>query len=278
MILELAGLSLEVSGLSGPLLASARRRYARFVGRRAPEMVLELRTERDGEQRPTAMPQVERTGPRRFAVEYGALSADLDLATGRCRAELPSGIYVVDSLLRIAVGLILAERGGLLLHGSGVLVDGGALVCFGPSGVGKTTVARSVAREQVLCDEMIALLPSKDGFYVHGTPFHGDYRECAPGSAPLFALVRLVQGAEDRLERLSPAAAAQALLGSTLFFCRDEALAEALLSAAIEVCAQGTYRLTFQRGTHVPTFIGGKLGRRTAAGAVAQAARSRAER
>src|SRR5262249_7499476 len=150
-------------------------------------------------------------------------------------------IWVIDSLLRMSVGLMLVERGGLLVHGSGVRLPDGALVCFGPSGVGKTTVARSVAPGSVLCDEMIALVADGAGVRAHGTPFHGDYSVCAPLSAPLVALVRLVQGSEDVVEPLSTAHAAQALLGSTLFFCRDEALGDALLSTALRTCSGRTY-------------------------------------
>ncbi len=279
--LAIAGIAVELSGLDRALAARGRRRYARFLTERAPELSLSLHATRDGEHRPDGMPLVERTGPDTFRIGYGSLSAELDVGSGRGQAELPPSIWVIDSLLRMAVGLMLVARGGLLLHGSGVVHNGVALVCFGPSGVGKTTIARSVPAAQVMCDEMIALIPDGDGIVAYGTPFHGDYRVCAPLSAPLGALVRLVQGGVDELEPLSPAAAVQALLASTLFFCRDDGLAESLLSAAIGVCTEGAYRLTFQRGTHVPTFIGARLGpefaARPAAGAVAQAPRPRLE-
>jgi len=274
----IGGVKVGLGGVPGALGARVRRRYAPFLERGAPDLVLELSCGKDGAHRPTEMPLVERTGPRTFSIQYGTLAAELDLAAGRGRAEIPSSIWVVDSLLRMTFGLLLLERGGLLLHASGVLVGRRALVCFGPSGVGKTTIARSVPREQVMCDEMIALVPQGAGVRAYGTPFHGDYRICAPLTAPLAALVRLVQGSTDELASLSPAAAAQALLNSMLFFCRDDRVAEAALSAAIAVCTPGAFRLTFRRGTHVPSYIRARFGWRATAGAVAQAAGSRAER
>jgi hypothetical protein len=271
VIVGIAGLVIRLDGL-GVVAPRARRRYARFLSHRKPDLTLRLRLTRDGEHRPSGMPEVTRDGDG-YQVSYGGLTARFAGSDGE--ATMPPSIWLVDSLLRMVVGLMLAERGGLLVHGSGVLVAAKdqvrALVCFGPSGVGKTTVARSVAARDVMCDEMIALLP--DGRAM-GTPFHGDYSVCEPLSAPLLAVVRLVHGKEDRLEPLSPAAAAQSLLNSTLFFCRDEALADRLLSAAIEVCTRGAYRLTFQRGTHVPTFVCNRL----AAPGSSQASRAGASR
>jgi hypothetical protein len=272
------GVKVGLSGVPSALAARVRRRYAQFLAGGTPDLVMELACGKDGEHRPTEMPLVERTGAHTYSIQYGTLAAELDLAAGQARAEIPSSIWVVDSLLRMTFGLLLLERGGLLLHSSGVLCGKRALVCFGPSGVGKTTIARSVSRAEVMCDEMIALVPDGSRIRAYGTPFHGDYRICAPLTAPLGALVRLVQGSTDELSPLSPAAAAQALLNSMLFFCRDDRLAEAALSAAIAVCTPGAFRLTFQRGTHVPSYIRAKLGWRATAGAVAQAAGSRAER
>jgi hypothetical protein len=275
VIIEIGGLAVGLTGLEGSTLETVASRYALFLVEREADFQIELNVGMHAAHRPSGMPDVTRRGPRQFTVGYGALDATLDLAAGRGQADVPDSIWVIDSLLRITMGLMLAERGGLLLHASGVRLGAGALVCFGPSGVGKSTVARSVAPDEVFCDEMIALIPEGDQVRVWGTPFHGDYAVCAPLSAPLVALVRLVHGSRDEIEPLSPASAAQALLNSTLFFCADEALAETLLASAIRVCVGGMVRLTFQRGTHVPTFIGKRLGIE-AVGPGAQAAGPRA--
>src|SRR5262249_52652202 len=159
---------------------------------------------------------------------------------------VPDSVYVIDSLLRITMSHLLLARRGLLLHSSGVRVGTEVLVCFGPSGVGKTTVARSVPETDVLCDELMALVAQPDGGgLVLGTPVHGELGICAPGSGPLVALCRLRQEREAKFVPLRPALAAREVLAATLFFCRDPELAERLIELAATICTDRTFSLEF---------------------------------
>jgi len=266
--IDVGGLRFGLSGLDLGLDVAVRARYARFLTEAPPEIALEIAIAGDHAHAPPEMPRVETVGDRRYHIDYGALQADVDLARGRGQATVLSTVYIVDSLLRIVTTLAALERDALLVHASGVRRRGAAgagdqaLVCFGPSGVGKTTIARSVPADEVLCDEMILLsVDALGAVTASGTPFHGDLSICAPGTLPLLQLVQLVQGEGDSLTPLSTARAARALLGSVLFFCREDALAERLLSLAVRVCQGRTSRLTFRRETHAPTFVDQRLGR-----------------
>lgn len=258
---SIGGIVLSVGGLDARLAAAARRRYAAFLATGASVVHIDVRAAHALKHDPDANPEVTRTGPRAFAIRYGALEAEIDLASGRATAWVPGTIYVLDSLLRIAMTLILVEHDGLLLHGAGVLWGDAAHVYFGPSGVGKTTVARSVPRADVLSDEIVALFAAPDGAVrVAGTPFHGDLNATSPRVANAAALVRLHQAERDSLSMLGAAAATSALLGSTLFFSKDDEHAERLLALAARVCGGRTYALAFQRRTHVPSFVAKHLG------------------
>lgn len=266
LTVDIGGLRIALDGL-GPFEAESRERYRRFFvdGAGHPDLALTIETDPSRSQEPPDAPRVERRGEGRYAIEYGALTAEIDLVAGCGRARLASAIHRVDvdSLLRISTTLLALERDALVVHSSGVRVSRGgapwALVCFGPSGAGKTTVARSVDPSDVLCDEMILLRADGDRVTASGTPFHGELPVCGPGTLPVPALVQLRQGKTNTLARLSDARAAQALLGSVLFFCRDEAIAERMLGLALRICAGRTYTLTFQRDTHVPTFVANAL-------------------
>ena len=290
VVIDIGGMRLGLDGLDEGLDVAVRSRYQRFLVGEKPDLEVALEPAHAPYHQPSDMPEVRRSGERAYSIKYGSLEAELDLEAGRARAKLISSVYIVDSLLRIAVSLMALERDTLLLHSSGVRVRDQVLVCFGPSGVGKTTTARSVPEAQVLCDEMMLVRAvstangastkvggaegavSGDQVRAAGTPFHGDYSFCQPGEGPLLALVRLVQSPTEKLEPLSPAKAARALLACILFFCTDEQLAERLLALALRISQGRTYSLSFRRETHVPSFVDEHL-RRHAAAARAEAPR-----
>ena len=253
MLVEIASVRIALTGLSPPLVAAARARYRLFLTETegAPALSIAVTPSGRGPHAPDGDPAVERLGERRFSVRYGALAAELDLGAGHGHAELPESVHVVDSLLRIAMSLLLLERGGLLVHGSSVELDDAALVCFGPSGAGKTTIARSVAAEAVLCDELTAIYRDGARIIAAGTPFHGDLPTCSPRALPLGALCRLRQSDGERLVALSAAAAVRELLASTLFFCRDEALVMQLVEVAAAVVKDRTSVLQFRLDSDV---------------------------
>jgi hypothetical protein len=234
------------------------RRYERFHSRGEPELrvaVVPKPFDVRGESDETSA-QAERLTPSRYAIRYGAVIGEIDVAAGIVHAEVPENVYLLDSLLRISLSLYLLERRAVLLHSSGVLHEGRALVCFGPSGAGKTTVARSVPENRVLCDEVMALYAEPDGSVrAVGTPFHGDYGICTPQEGRLAALCRLRQAPTARLTPLSPGRAARELLNSILFFCPERTLSERLLDLAADICIRRTFSLEFALTTHVPDFV-----------------------
>ena len=252
MTVEVAGVRITLAGLPPSLATAARVRYRSFLAiDDAPSLSIAVTRTAAAAHAPSGDPLVEHAGERRFFVRYGALTAELDLAAGRGHAELPDSVYVVDSLLRIAMSLLLVERRGLLVHGSSVQLDDGALVCFGPSGAGKTTVARSVPAEAVLCDELTALYHDGAKVVAAGTPFHGDLAICSPRVLPLRALCRLRQSDHEELTPLGSATAVRELLAATLFFCGDEELVAHLLDVAIAIVKGRTTVLQFRLQTDV---------------------------
>ena len=100
------------------------------------------------------------------------------------------------------------RRAGLVVHASAVSMNGAGLAFVGPSGAGKTTMARwcqARAGAVVLNDERIILSRGAAGFEVSGTPWHGEWAELSAGTAPLAALCVLQKAEANCFERLSPA-------------------------------------------------------------------------
>ncbi|MDV2496322.1 MAG: hypothetical protein RX316_08960 [bacterium] len=162
--------------------------------------------------------------------------------------------YPLDQILTIQ---LLAFERGMLLHACGV-VDEGRGYCFaGASGRGKSTMASLWDGEAtILNDDRIILRPKGDGFWMYGTPWHGDYPACSPEGCPVNELFLLAHGPENVLRQLSPGeAAARLLIASFPPLWDQEGMAWTLelldrLTASVPV-----YELTFRPDAAIIPFV-----------------------
>jgi hypothetical protein len=139
--------------------------------------------------------------------------------TSDLRATIWHHPYAVLNVLRIGCALVMPRLGGLLLHASSVASQGRAFVFPGPSGAGKTSLARLGLPRDVLSDEISAVRPV-DGHYIcFPTPFWGEMepRPVAP-PAPLFAFGLPRKADSARLDPISRARLLERLLGCALCF------------------------------------------------------------
>lgn len=171
-----------------------------------------------------------------FATQGGILRAErrdfrlaVDLAALSGRVEVAAGRGALSSALRIVLSRVLPERGVALLHGAGAVVGSRTWVFFGPSGVGKSTVAAQLAAWPLLSDEIVAIAGSRPPV-AFGTPFSGTLdRAGAAGGEPLGALFELAQGAALEEQALAQREAVARLMASALVFGDPEPVADALL-------------------------------------------------
>jgi hypothetical protein len=157
--------------------------------------------------------------------------------------------YALDSLLRIALTMLLLPRRGFLLHAATVVRDGQAYVFAGRSGAGKSTVASLSPAGTVLTDE-ISLLRFTDGcWHAYGTPFWGEFRAAGLNEHyPIAGIYALAQAAEDRVEPLAVKEILRALLPCVLFFTSNPEANRALLHMLLGVVQQvQCNRLHFRR-------------------------------
>jgi hypothetical protein len=159
-----------------------------------------------------------------------------------------AGANSTDSVLRILHTLLLAPRGGFLLHASSAVRNGSAFVFSGVSGAGKTTILRlAPSGVTALTDEISYIRPQRDGYRAFGTSFTGDLgRNGANISAPLKEIHLLAQGSGNKRELLSTSKAAAALLRNILFFAADPEYVRLVFEAACRAVSRiPVYRLTF---------------------------------
>jgi hypothetical protein len=243
---EIGGIPIALSTGDEGFLDLLRQRYDGFLSSSHPEFELEfdlssseavsdddVRVRRDGDD---------------WLIERGDFQARWDPRSGRGSVRQNANPYSLDSVLRILHSLILAQRGGFLLHAASAICDGRAYLFSGVSGAGKTTMTRLAPPDvTLLTDEISYLRPSPDGYSAFGTPFAGELARSGENcAAPVSALFFLEQGPENRIDELSSAEAVRRLMRNILFFAEDQGLVEKLLATACEFVARVPIRrLTF---------------------------------
>lgn len=243
---EIGGIPIALSSVDEGFLRLLQQRYHGFLSSSRPEFELEFdltarQTVSDDDVR------VHRDG-REWILQRGDFQARWDPRTGRGKVLQNSNPYSLDSVLRILHSLILAQRGGFLLHAASAICEGQSFLFSGVSGAGKTTMTRlAPADVTLLTDEISYLRPHAEGYTAFGTPFAGELAR--PGencAAPVRALFFLEQGPANRIDELSQAEGVRRLMRNILFFAEDRALVEKLLATACDFVAKvPVRRLTF---------------------------------
>jgi hypothetical protein len=247
---EIGGIPIALVTDNQSFLDLLRQRYKGFLSPARAEFELEFDLTVAGPVSDEDV-RVRRMGDD-WILERGDFHARWDPRTGRGKVRQNANPYSLDSVLRIVHSLILAERGGFLLHAASAICDGRAYLFSGISGAGKTTMTRLAPPDITLLTDEISYLrpspsPSAGGYSAFGTPFAGELARAGENcSAPVSALFFLEQGPENRIEELSCAEAVRRLMRNILFFAEDRELVEKLFAAACDfVSGVPIRRLTF---------------------------------
>ncbi|MCP3099370.1 hypothetical protein LZ198_10865 [Myxococcus sp. K15C18031901] len=184
--------------------------FSRFVIPTPPPDATCARLELVAPETRVAEPVLTRRLPSPWRSPEGALclegedySARLD-ADGTRAIVTGVGRFPVEVVLRVMLAEALARRGGLLVHGVGVLHEARAALFTGHSGAGKSTLGGlwAEAGGALLSDELVALWPEPHEapraarWWAAGTPWNIGY----PREAELTTVGTLGWDATSRVE------------------------------------------------------------------------------
>ncbi len=171
---------------------------------------------------------------------------DLERATGVADVDPFDAAGSVENFLRVALAHLLLPRGGFLLHAASVVTGRGAVVAFGPSGAGKTTLASLAGARPVISDDLVAIRRGPAGLVVIPTPFRAGGAPARPDGHRIVSLLRLKQAPRFSLTPLPAMRAAVELVGSMPFVHDDPGSAALALACASEAALDpGVSELAF---------------------------------
>jgi hypothetical protein len=147
-----------------------------------------------------------------------------------CAQEGLNRRRIIENFMRVVLSYVALERESFFLHSSGVVKDNKAYIFFGPSGAGKTTVARFSKGMPLLSDDQVLVYLKNGKAYASGVPFSGGERfRQEHGAIPslnvnqefeIAGFYWLVKDQETFVEPLSLVMGA-ARLSSTIPFIKD---------------------------------------------------------
>ena len=186
----------------------------------------------------------------RWLMQRGDFRAELNPSTARGRIKQTVNPYSLDSILRIVHTLLLARKGGFLVHSASAIRNGRAFLFSGVSGAGKTTMARLAPPDAALLTDEISYVTLQDGrFTAIGTPFFGELARVGENlHAPIECVYLLAKGLENKIEPVEGADAVRGLLGNILFFTREPESVKQVFDAALDF----VNRVPVRRLTFVP--------------------------
>lgn len=110
---------------------------------------------------------------------------------------------------------LLSKGRGVMAHAFGLRDNHKGFLFSGKSGAGKSTLCNLWKNKKdvtVLSDDRVIIRKIDGGFWIYGTPWHGDAKECSPERAPLEKIFFLKHAKMNKIERLKGIAAASKLL------------------------------------------------------------------
>jgi len=258
VIVDVGDIAVVLNTTDSSLVKLLERRFLRFLNPSAdPAFQFDITIVPEG--RFADMDLTVQSKGGRWIMQRGDFYAEWSVSERRGHIWQTLNPYAIDSILRIVHTLVLSTQGGFLLHASSAVRGGRAFLFTGPSGSGKSTIVGLAPDDvTVLTDEISYLRRRADGYVAYGTPFAGELGDVgAPVSAPVGALFRLGQAADNRHDRLDVGQAVQTLMRNILFFAAEPQMVEPVLDTACDFASRvPAYALFFAPDRRVWTTIG----------------------
>jgi hypothetical protein len=242
LVIEIGGVAVSICSRHEAFLELLRARYAGFIFPAAsPQASFEVEIHEPAlpspiEVRDEDLEVALRQGLWEF--RRGDFHATWDPVSSLGHITQTCNPFSIDSVLRILHSVLLAPRGGLLIHAASAIRHGKAFLFAGISGAGKTTISRLAPRDATLLTDEISYVRrnevgnGQNAYRAWGTPFAGELAKSGENvSAPLSVIYLLEQGKENRVMPIAKIDAVRSLMRHVLFFAEDTRLVEGVFDS-----------------------------------------------
>jgi hypothetical protein len=197
--------------------------------------------------------------PRRHVVVDAEFAAGEVIGEFADQTTVGQGVYPLQDLDIVFYANWLAGYGDLMLHASGVDLDGAGYCFAGVSGAGKSTLAAALSSDAsatVLGEDQVILRYLEGRFWIYGTPWHLDPDRCDPRGVPLRKLFFLDRTVDDGVAPCGPLDGVARLLQTAFVPYYRPAAVPAILDRLALLSEQVPfYTLGYRLGADVLTLI-----------------------
>ncbi|MCM8832118.1 MAG: hypothetical protein NC918_08010 [Candidatus Omnitrophica bacterium] len=157
---------------------------------------------------------------------------------------ISENIFSFDTLLRILSSLVILKNNGIILHSSSIVENRKSILYVGPSGFGKSTIAKKCERNKILTDELSILFFENNKLISVRSPFWGElkYSFSKKDSVEekfvvdrIMFLCGFVKNDRPKVEVLSFKEAVILLLKNLFWVVKDEIYNERILRIVIKI-------------------------------------------
>jgi len=209
---HIAGLNFQVKSNKAEPINWLKERYAMYLVNSEPDTKVKLYYYTDN---PCLSRDRVFTKPYNI---YGKIGKKCEF-----KIYTKKGYLGIGSLLRLLSSVLFIRKGGFLLHSCGIIIDGSVHLLAGPSGAGKTTVARLVNNEYVLLsDETVAVIKKDRRYYAWATPFFGDFNKITSNTGAILKNILLLKQSDHFAHKRLSAYSAMTRILQNIFLSKTD--------------------------------------------------------